>query len=72
MLLLVCIVPTVNAASNTFVFSKAKSTMLYGNNYLGHNSNINFYYKVTTDGKIVYCTESHDTIASNLETYTYC
>ena len=31
--------------------------MLYGADYLGHNSTLNLTFKKTTDGKIVYCIE---------------
>ena len=43
----------VNFAGNT-----AKS--LKGSEYLGYGSTLNFSYKVTTDGKVAYCTEIHD------------
>lgn len=36
------------------------SYMLYGSDYLGHGSTLQFNYKQTTTGKIVYCTEIHD------------
>ena len=75
MLLLVigCLTTVVNAAStapNSFVISADDTEMLYGSNYLGNGSTLNFTYKVNKDGKIVYCTEIHDGMTSTSETYT--
>ena len=70
LVLLACIVPTVNAAS-TFTISSSGMYYLYGSNYLGHGSTLTFSYKKTTDGKIVYCTEIHDSMTTSTETYTY-
>lgn len=45
--------------------------MLYGADYLGHNSTLNLTFKKTTDGKIVYCIEPHDdAIHSGIQSYT--
>ena len=71
LVLLTCFTPVINAASNTFVISSSNLKFLYGSNYLGHGSTLNFTYKTTNDGKIVYCTEIHDAMTSSQETYTY-
>ena len=55
---------------NSFVIRASDLTMLYGSNYLGNGSTLNFTYKKTSTGKIVYCTEIHDTMTSTGETYT--
>ena len=65
-------ITTVNAdtAPNSFTINGSDLTMLYGSDYLGHGSTLNFTYKKTTTGKIVYCTEIHDTMTSTSEVYT--
>ena len=64
-------VTTVKAdAPNSFVISASNLTMLYGSNYLGNGSTLNFTYKTNTAGKVVYCTEIHDSMTSGTETYT--
>ena len=70
LVLLVVLMPTVNAAS-TFTISNSNTHYLYGSSILGHGSTLNFTYKVNNDGKIVYCTEIHDSMTSGTETYTY-
>ena len=57
-------------APNSFTIKASDLTMLYGSNYLGNGSTLNFTYKKTTSGKIVYCTEIHDSMTSTSETYT--
>ena len=66
------LITTVKAdtAPNSFVIRASDLTMLYGSNYLGNGSTLNFTYKKTSTGKIVYCTEIHDTMTSTSETYT--
>ena len=59
-----------DTAPNSFTIKASDLTMLYGSNYLGNGSTLNFTYKKTTTGKIVYCTEIHDSMTSTSETYT--
>ena len=59
-----------DTAPNNFTINASDLSSLYGADYLGHGSTINFAYKKTTTGKIVYCTEIHDSMTSSSETYT--
>jgi len=59
-----------DTAPNSFTINASDLTLLYGANYLGQGSTLNFTYKKTTTGKIVYCTEIHDSMTSTSETYT--
>lgn len=73
-LIVSCFASVVNAATtapSSFTISASDMQMLYGSTYLGYGSTLNFTYKVTTDGKVVYCTEIHDTMTTSQETYTY-
>lgn len=64
-------IATVKAdAPNSFVISASNLTMLYGSNYFGNGSTLNFTYKTNTAGKVVYCIEIHDSMTSGTETYT--
>ena len=59
-----------DSAPNSFVINASNLTMLYGSNYLGNGSTLNFTYKTNSAGKVVYCTEIHDTMTGSSETYT--
>ncbi len=59
-----------DSAPNSFVINASNLKMLYGENYLGNGSTLNFTYKTNSAGKVVYCTEIHDTMTSSSETYT--
>ena len=63
----------VNAdAPNTITIKASDLKMLYGIDYLGNGSTLNFTYKKTSDGQIVYCTEIHDSmVTSGSEDYSY-
>ena len=59
-----------DSAPDSFIINASNIKMLYGANYLGNGSTLNFTYKTTADGKVVYCTEIHDTMTSSSEKYT--
>ena len=59
-----------DSAPNNFVINASNTKMLYGSDYLGNGSTLNFTYKTNSAGKVVYCTEIHDTMTSSSETYT--
>ena len=62
---------TVKAAPNSFTVNASDLRMLYGANYLGNGSTLNFSYKVNSSGQLIYCTEIHDSMpSSGSETYT--
>ena len=58
------------SAPDDFEISASDLTMLYGSNYLPASSTLQFTYKRTTGGKIIYCTEIHDKMTSTKETYS--
>ncbi len=56
-------------APNSYTIAAKDLRFLYGKNYLGSGT-IQFRYKQTTDGKVVYCTEIHDLMpTSGTEVY---
>ncbi len=59
-----------DSAPNNFVINASNTKMLYGSDYLGNGSTLNFTYKTNSAGKVVYCTEIHDSMTSSSETYT--
>ena len=64
-------VNTVKAAPGSFTVNASDLHMLYGSNYLGNGSTLNFSYKVNSNGQLIYCTEIHDAMPqSGSETYT--
>ena len=64
-------VNTVKAAPSSFTVNASDLHMLYGSNYLGNGSTLNFSYKVNSNGQLIYCTEIHDAMPqSGSETYT--
>ena len=71
LLALAFVMPTVNAATDSFSISASNLKFLYGINYLGNDSTLNFTYKTNNNGDVVYCTEIHDTMTDTEETYTY-
>lgn len=64
-------VKAATTAPSSFVINASDTYLLYGSDILGHGSTLNFTYKVNADGKIVYCTEIHDSMTSTSEKYTY-
>ena len=57
-------------APNSFYINAKDLYLIEGSNYL-KNSTLRFSYKENTDGKVVYCTEIHDSmIANGTEKYT--
>ena len=66
-------VTTVKAetAPSSIDINGADSYMLYGADYLGNGSTLQFHFKRTTTGKLVYCTEIHDNwFYSGVRTFT--
>ena len=58
-------------APNSFTVNASDLRTLYGSNYLGNGSTLNFTYKVNSNGQLIYCTEIHDAMPqSGSETYT--
>ena len=58
------------SAPNSYTIAAKDLYYLEGSKYL-ENSTLRFTYKVTTDGKVIYCTEIHDSMPSyGTEKYT--
>ena len=59
-------------APSGFTINASDLQMLYGSNYLGHGSTLNFNFKKNSSGQIVYCTEIHDSMpVSGSASYSY-